>query len=655
MTKTFVVWIGICFFMDKKYKQIYRTFNLVSMAGILISAFFLCIGPAIANNDISKATYLNSEYILENTEKLNDEINGAWTTNYKYYWIVNQYSPQKNLPSYTKEISYNGIIEENKTIGLSTLENIGTNDSRNKYFLTSSLPGETLQISVNLENENETETWYPISVYFDPLTIQGSIQQVRVKLSYATGSLGNIVYIQNLQKNEIVSGGYLNLLIKAPIKGELGTAIIEIKAEGGFKPALSGLFWDDLKESTNLSASFTGSRQTNAGNWYRHTQRRGVRPIIFSADSIDNKDFKNIVQLSLGQSDYTTTTGYEFPSSVLENTNSSKVLKGQSGSQGKNGLEFYLTPPQDTCSNGCGLGFYFVENYKQKIEIYSAEKDKKNKLLATSETNGNNEPIFERFNISPSNNTSLRVRITSNEESNIPLLRGLYIINSGSLSDEDFSNEDSDLDGIQSSGINSNEDSSHHGHGDSDHGNSNNDNQVEDDEISWDNSYIDVSIIQEVINELGNSGNNDEDVDSDDEHGSLENHEDSNLTDELGNSGHDDEDSDSDDEHDGSLENHEDSNLTDELGNSGHDIEDPDLDGHDNSGHNEGDNDQGDSNDPNLSGITNSIEEVAKAVEEALKAQEEAQKEALKMKGEAENVILINLPAPRNHHQGENH
>ena len=406
-----------------------KTF-LFFVATLTVAFLLFLNGPALAQGTdktmVSKAIYENPAYIQEGRTKVNCELNGAWTSEYKYYWLPGQINDQNNLPPFVKNISLGGVIQDISSIGLSTPESTNIDSERNKYFLTSSLPGETVEITLNLEHNNPFVEWFPISLYFDPFVVNNLQQQVKIKLSYADSNLGDVVYIQNVGFSE---GCYLNLLVKAPPQGQLGKLTIELKPENNYKGAISGIFWSDERKETDLHLTYSGATKISAANW-NENQKMVDRTVIWSPQTDQNQGLDKLVRISLGDVVYTTSTGLEFPLDTKNKTYNFKILKGQSGPLGFNGIEFYLKPELRLCTDGCELGLYFTQQYQQSIYVYSAFEDKKNKLLAKVETNSNGLPSFEKFYLSPNDNVSLRVRITTNDETNPPVLRGLYILSS---------------------------------------------------------------------------------------------------------------------------------------------------------------------------------------------------------------------------------
>ena len=228
---------------------------------MLLTGFILLLGPnqAFSAETVSSTIYLNTDYIKEDIQKLNCELNGAWSSEYSYYWIPGQSDNFHNLPSFVKSVQYDGIIEQTNLIGISTLES--SKNSRNGFYITSSLPGESTEINLELENNSDFGVWYPLSIYIDPFVSKIPEQQVRIKLSYALDSLGDIVYIQNTKYNK---GCYLNLLIKGPPKGTNGKATIELKTASNTKPVVSGLFWGTPREEKSLIVNYDSRTKVEA-------------------------------------------------------------------------------------------------------------------------------------------------------------------------------------------------------------------------------------------------------------------------------------------------------------------------------------------------------------------------------------------------------
>lgn len=394
---------------------------------ILMLLILLSIGRASAQitTDISNAVYLNPSYIQELTLKTNCDLNGAWSTEYSYYWLSDPTNSQTKLPPYVKNITYTGVIQESSSISISTPENAFTNNERNKYYLSSSLPGEKLEIMLDLENTNDFITWLPLSLYFDPFVIKNPEEQIKLKLSYANSTLGNIIYIQNTKFN---AGCYLNLLIKSPDPGAGGKLTIELDSQDDSTAAISGIFWNNPREESNLKITYNGSNKVSAQSWYQ-SLKTNSNIVIWSPRSGEDSDKDNLVKVGVGEVTYTTSTGYEFPESLhKKDIYNFKVLKGIAGPKGVNGLEFYLNPDNDLCSRGCSLGLYTTETYKQNIFLYTAEKSKKNKLAIKAETTGDESPEFHNFHIDPNSSVQLRIRLTTNDLQNPPILRGLYIL-----------------------------------------------------------------------------------------------------------------------------------------------------------------------------------------------------------------------------------
>lgn len=392
---------------------------------ILLSFLFGQV-KAESNPVINKAaTYRNPAYVQESVSKVNCDLNGAWTKEFKYFWLANPEDNKRNLPSFVRNLTYKGIVEKTNKIGISTLESLSLDSVRNNYFLTSSLPNEEIEIDLDLEHNNPYVEWFPLNLYFDPFVLEDLNQQVRIKLSYAKGNLGEIVYIQDIN---FVTGCYLNLLIKSPPEGEIGKASVEIKPRENAKAALSGVFWTEERMPRNLLVNYIGSDKVSAQGFYG--KQKNIKKAIFWSPitSGDNEQGKSIVQVSLGDITYSTSTGFEFPLDLKSQIYNYQVLKGVGGEDGINGLEFYIEPPKEACLEGCNLNLYFTENYRQKIYVYSAYEDKKNNLLAEVTTGGEGIPTFENFYIKPNEDVKLRIRIDASEDLKEPVLRGLSIM-----------------------------------------------------------------------------------------------------------------------------------------------------------------------------------------------------------------------------------
>lgn len=405
-----------------KKRLLYLFFGVIY--SLLLSIF---LGPAKAENNqevIQSAIYKNPEYIQEHKNKANCEINGAWTKEFKYFWLADIEDNKKNFPPFVKNLTYRGVIEKANNSGISTLEALNLDSSRNGYFLTSSLPGEKIGIEFDLEHNLPYVEWIPLNLYFDPFVLEDLDQQIQIKLSYANSSLGRIVYLQNINFNV---GCYLNLLIKSPPKGEIGKVVIEIKPKDNNKAAISGVFWKEEHEHSNLKLEYAGSNEVSAPTFFEN-ERVAKKSIIWSPTTDKNLLVNDIVKISLGTVTYTTSNGFEFPLDLKNKTYNYQILKGVSGQPGFSGLEFYIEPLTQSCRDGCDFSLYFTENYKQKIYIYSAYEDRKNKLLKELTPEGKGAPTFENFHIEPNENVKLRIRITSDDKSVEPVLRGISIL-----------------------------------------------------------------------------------------------------------------------------------------------------------------------------------------------------------------------------------
>ena len=402
--------------MDKSTRK--TTFLLVTIFLLLMT---VCLGRIEASEE--KALYINTEYLKEDENKTNCELKGAWTTNYENYWLPDPANLQQVFPNYVKNISYTGITSEASSIGLSTPESLNKNNPRNKFYLTSSLADEALEVTLDLQHENQFSEWFPLGLYFDPFVINNSKQQLSIKLSYANTNLGKTVYVQDIN---FESGCYLNLKVKLPAYNSLAKLVIELKPEKGSKPALSGIFWGKEYKENSLQVSYKGLNQISAPNWYE-TQKKLAKTILWSPSQMTGAG-SQIVKVSLGDTTYSTSTGYEFPLANRQNTYNFQVLKGKSGKEGFNGLEFYINPQIMLCQSGCELGFYTTSNFKQNISLYSANIGTNNKLLSQVETNGEGLPVFHSFTVEPNESLALRVRITAQDPNSEPSLRGLYIV-----------------------------------------------------------------------------------------------------------------------------------------------------------------------------------------------------------------------------------
>ena len=408
-------------FMEINLKNLIKSALII----LLLNIFFVGRISAQVTSDIPNAVYLNPSYIQELEQKTNCELNGAWSTEYAYYWLADPANSQANLPSYIKNITYTGVVQESNSTSISTPEISSSNGGRNKYYLSSSLDGETLAITVDLENPDNFISWLPLNLYFDPSLIKNPEEQIKLKLSYADSALGDIVYIQNTKFN---GGCYLNLLVKSPDPHSKGKLTIELNPADDSKAAISGIFWSEPRKESDLQITYTGANKVSAQTWYQNL-RTDSGAVIWSPKSNEDSNDNSLVKIGIGKVTYTTSTGYEFPT-VLKNKGSYnfKVLQGIAGPKGINGLEFYLNPDSSVCSNGCDIGLYSTESYKQNVFIYSAEKDRKNKLAAKTETFGDGKPAFQNFHVEPDSNVQLRIRLTTNDLINPPILRGFYIL-----------------------------------------------------------------------------------------------------------------------------------------------------------------------------------------------------------------------------------
>lgn len=376
---------------------------------------------ANTNEVFSNALYVNPEYFIEDKNKLNCDLNGAWTTEYEYYWLPSERN-ENNLPPFVQILFNNGTIVKNNQIGISTLENILQDTKRNPYHVSSHLEGEKLVFEIHIENKNKFIEWLPFSLYFDPTLVNDFSQQVTIRHSDARSALGDIVYINNLF---LTKGCYLNFLVKSPPSQNSAKLILEIKSLSNKKAALSGIFFNKPKlekEAHNTQLVYSGKGKESPSSFLeKNIRERDI--LIWSPDSENTTD--NLVKVSLGNIEHVTHTGLEFVTDRKDQKFSFNVLKGIAGIEGVNGLEFYLTPSEFYCQEGCELGFYFAEDFKQNVSIFSAYNDKKNTLL--SRINTEESPGFEKFTISPTDKLNLRVRITTEDSSAIPIFRGLYL------------------------------------------------------------------------------------------------------------------------------------------------------------------------------------------------------------------------------------
>ena len=381
----------------------------------------LCAGQAIAQEDVNKALYNNLRFVQEASPKTDCSLNGAWTAEYTSYWLVDPSNLKSKLPSYVKSINYQGVVRETSFYSISTPEDLSSQNLRNKYYLTSSLSGESAHIEIDLENNTEYVNWIPLNLYIDPFVVADPKQQLRIELSYAHTVTGHLVYIQD---TNFQAGCYLKVFVKSPLPGAQGTVNIELKSSSNSRPAISGIFWGELIQESEMNVMYSRRDQIRAQKWNRDlAEDAGIS--IWSPETESDID----IQVTVGESEYITSTGNEFPTSVrTKDVYNFKALQGLSGPKGLNGLEFYLkTKNSELCSQGCELGLYFAEGYQQNIAIYSAEEGKRNKLLERVKTIGNNVPSFDVFQVEPNEKVSLRIRLTTENEETIPTLRGLYI------------------------------------------------------------------------------------------------------------------------------------------------------------------------------------------------------------------------------------
>ncbi len=273
-----------------------RIKTLINIILILLLFNVLCTGLGLAlttSEDLSNAVYQNPSYVQELTPKTNCDLNGSWSTEYSYYWLSDLTNSQTNLPSYVKNTAYTGVVQESSSVSISTPENASGNNGRNKYYLSSSLDGETLAITVDLENLDNFISWLPLNLYFDPFVIKNPEEQIKLKLSYANSTLGNIIYIQNTKFN---GGCYLNLLVKSPDPHSRGKLTIELNPAADSRAAISGIFWSEPREESNLQITYTGANKVSAQTWYQNL-RTDSGVVIWSPKSNEDSSDNNLVKI----------------------------------------------------------------------------------------------------------------------------------------------------------------------------------------------------------------------------------------------------------------------------------------------------------------------------------------------------------------------
>lgn len=192
-----------------------RTTILIIITQVLC---IICSWPSFASSQNIKVTYENPAFIKEDSSNLTLD-------SYEYFWYPSPNDSNKNLPPFVKNIYYKGIIEE----------------LRNKYFLTSSQLGKKLEITLTLKHDKRFTQWIPVNLRLAPDTNNNAEQEVRLSLSYANSSLGNIVYIQKRKAN---SGSSLNLIVKMPPQNSDGELTIELRSKRGIKSSVSGIVWN---------------------------------------------------------------------------------------------------------------------------------------------------------------------------------------------------------------------------------------------------------------------------------------------------------------------------------------------------------------------------------------------------------------------------
>ena len=64
------------------------------------------------SNLIPPAIYQDQAYIGTPNSQTNCELNGAWTSEYKYYWLPDQNNSNNILPDYIQSSSFRGVIQD---------------------------------------------------------------------------------------------------------------------------------------------------------------------------------------------------------------------------------------------------------------------------------------------------------------------------------------------------------------------------------------------------------------------------------------------------------------------------------------------------------------------------------------------------------------
>lgn len=210
--------------------------------------------PAIAEINISdlvpKALYENPEFIKENRAKTISELTGATRKKYEYYWFPDPNNDQQKLPPFIKNIYYRGKVKDASFVHIKTPKKFSPDDRRNKFNLTSIRRGRKIEVKLLLENDKKYAQWLPLSIYFDPASKSSPVQQVKVKLSYAAGNLGDIVFLQNRKSN---SNYYLDLIVKMPPYTEAGEITFEIKSNKRFTSAISGILLENPHKAGDIT------------------------------------------------------------------------------------------------------------------------------------------------------------------------------------------------------------------------------------------------------------------------------------------------------------------------------------------------------------------------------------------------------------------
>ena len=199
----------------------------------------LLTGPARAFVE-TKTIYQNSAFIEESSNDVLD-INSHQNEKYKYYWFPSLNNSRIKLPPFVKSISFDGVIKKASLIDLNDLKEAGWLSRKDKNYLTSLNRGKTMEVKIVLANDKNYVSWLPVKLYFSPLVGNSPEQQLRIKLSYADGSIGNIVYIKNRNPD---SSNFLNLKIKSPPTNQDGELIIEFRTKRRYQATLSGILWE---------------------------------------------------------------------------------------------------------------------------------------------------------------------------------------------------------------------------------------------------------------------------------------------------------------------------------------------------------------------------------------------------------------------------